>query len=128
MRSSATTTPKGRQKLSAPDDITSLPGHIFVGFQNGVGPQGEASPTGDLDSTIVEFDLHGHRVTQWDVTGKCDGLTADPATGQVIATVNEDAHSSLYLIDPAGGGDALPLQRAAALPTAAPTRSRSTAA
>ena len=40
---------------------------------------------------------------QWDVTGKCDGLTADPALGRVIATVNEDAHSSVYLIDPAGG-------------------------
>ena len=40
-------------------------------------------------------------VGQWDVVGKCDGLTADTATGQVIATVNEDAHSSIYLLDPA---------------------------
>ena len=35
---------------------------------------------------------------QWDVTGKIDGLGADPATGQVIATVNEDSKSSLYAV------------------------------
>jgi hypothetical protein len=39
-------------------------------------------------------------VSQWDIVGKCDGLTADPQTGKVIATVNEDANSSLYLIQP----------------------------
>ena len=96
------TTPKGREAISQPDDITSLGGDIFVAFQNGVGPQGQASPTGNLDSTVVEFDARGHAVEQWDLVGKCDGLTADPQTGKVIATVNEDAHSSLYLIEPGG--------------------------
>ena len=95
--------PKGREAISQPDDITSLGGHIFVGFQNGVGPQGQASPTGNSDSTVVEFDLSGHAVAQWDITGKCDGLTADPQLGRVIATVDEDANSSLYLIDPSAG-------------------------
>ena len=51
-------------------------------------------------------------IRQWDIRGKCDGLTADPATGQVIATVNEDANSSLYSIDPwTGQVDALPVQQ-----------------
>jgi hypothetical protein len=95
--------PKGREAVSNPDDITFLDGHIFVGFQNGVGPQGQASPTGNKNSTVVEFSLRGRAVDQWDVVGKCDGLTADPLTGQVIATVNEDANSSVYLIDPAAG-------------------------
>jgi hypothetical protein len=93
-------TAKGTQPLSKPDDITSLGGHIFVAFQNGVGPQGQPSPTGNTDSTVVEFDLQGHDVAQWELTGKCDGLTADPAIDRVIATVNEDANSSMYLIDP----------------------------
>ncbi len=31
------------------------------------------------------------------------GVTADPSTGRLIATVNEDARSSIYLIDPATG-------------------------
>ncbi len=32
--------------------------------------------------------------------GKCDGLTANTSAGLVVATVNEDAHSSLYTIAP----------------------------
>jgi hypothetical protein len=71
-----------------------------VGFQNGVGPQGQASTDGNLDSTVVELSLTGHVVGQWDVTGKTDGVTADPALGGVIATVNEDANSALYTIRP----------------------------
>ncbi|MGI8711860.1 MAG: hypothetical protein ACR2NR_01505 [Solirubrobacteraceae bacterium] len=109
--------PKGQEPISQPDDITSLGGHIFVTFQDGVGPQGEASPTGNRDSTIVEFNLHGHVVDRWDVVGKCDGLTADPATGRIIATVNEDAHSSLYLIDPAIGSHPVHYRYATALPS-----------
>jgi hypothetical protein len=91
------------EALSSPDDITFLGGHIFVAFQDGVGPQGQASSDGDLDSTIVEFTLAGHEVRQWDVKGKVDGLTADPLTWQVIATANEDANSSLYTIAYFGG-------------------------
>ena len=79
-----------------------LGGHIFVGFQNGVGSMGEASPLGK-DSTIVEFDLQGHKIAQWDVVGKNDGLGADPATNRLIATVNEDGNSSVYVIDPTAG-------------------------
>ena len=41
------------------------------------------------DSTIVEFAPNGTVIHQWDIRGKCDGLTADPYTGRVIATVNE---------------------------------------
>jgi hypothetical protein len=95
-------TAKGKVAISQPDDITYLDGHIFVGFQNGVGPQGQASTTGNKDSTVVEFNLKGDAVDQWDVVGKCDGVTADPLNGEVIATVDEDANSSVYLIDPGG--------------------------
>jgi hypothetical protein len=88
-----------RESLTQPDDITMIGGNLFTGFQNGVGPQGQASTYGNRDSTIVEFRPNGTVVRQWDIRGKCDGLTADPYTGQVIATVNEDANSSLYSID-----------------------------
>ena len=97
-----TTSTGAREAVSLPDDITALGGDIYVGFQNGVGPQGQASTTGNLNSTVVEFDSSGNEVGQWDIAGKCDGLTADPETGEVIATVNEDANSSLYLITPGG--------------------------
>jgi len=86
--------------LSNPDDITRLGDNLFVGFQNGVGPQGQPSTDGNLDSTVVELSLTGHVIGQWDVVGKTDGVTADPALGGVIATVNEDANSALYTIRP----------------------------
>ena len=76
----------------------TLGGNLYVGFQNGVGSQGEVAPSGNLDSTLVEFTTAGSVVKQWDVTGKIDGMGADAATGQVIATVNEDSKSSLYVL------------------------------
>jgi hypothetical protein len=110
-----TTSTGARESVSLPDDITALGGDIYVGFQNGVGPQGQASTTGNLNSTVVEFDSSGNEVGQWDIAGKCDGLTADPNTGQVIATVNEDANSSLYLITP--GASAVHYHYSEALPS-----------
>jgi hypothetical protein len=86
--------------LSKPDDLTRLGNELFVAFQNGVGPQGEPAPDGNAASTIVEFSPGGRVLGQWDVIGKTDGLTADPNSRTVIATVNEDANSSLYVIDP----------------------------
>ncbi len=86
--------------LTLPDDITAAGPYLFTAFQNGVGPQGQPATDGNRDSTVVEFTRSGRPVRQWDVRGKCDGLTADPVSHQVIATVNEDAHSSVYTIDP----------------------------
>jgi len=91
------------EPLTKPDDITQLGRDVFVGFQNGVGPQGEPAVSGNLDSTVVELTTSGHAVAQWDIEGKADGLTADPATHTIIATANEDANSSLYTITPGGG-------------------------
>jgi hypothetical protein len=86
------------EHLTQPDDIVTLGGKLYVGFQNGVGSQGEASGSGNLDSTLVEFTPAGSVVKQWDVTGKIDGMGADSAAGQVIVTVNEDSKSSLYTV------------------------------
>ncbi len=86
------------ESLSQPDDIVSLGGNLYVGFQNGVGPQGEVALSGNLDSTLAEFTTTGSLVKQWDVRGKIDGMGADPASGRVFATVNEDSNSSLYTV------------------------------
>jgi hypothetical protein len=91
------------EPLTKPDDITRMDGYLFTAFQNGVGPEGEASTDGNRNSTVVEFTLSGKVVKQWDIRGKCDGLTADPRTGLLVATVNEDANSSLYTIRPQTG-------------------------
>ncbi len=88
------------EPLTKPDDLTVLGHHLFVAFQNGVGPQGEPSTDGNTDSTVVEFTAGGKVIHQWNLHGKCDGITADPQRGELIATVNEDANSSLYVIRP----------------------------
>jgi hypothetical protein len=88
------------EPLTQPDDITALGDNLFAGFQNGVGSQGQASKSGNSDSTVVEFTPHGRVLHQWDVRGKVDGLGSDPLTGQAIATVDEDGNSSLYTIAP----------------------------
>jgi len=86
--------------LSKPDDITRLGNDLFVSFQNGVGAKGEPAPRGGRTSIVQEFTLAGAPVARWTLTGKCDGLSADPANNRLIATVNEDANSSLYTISP----------------------------
>jgi len=98
-------TPQVPTTRSAPltniDDLTQLGSDFFVVFQNGVGPNGEVSATGNADSTVVEFTASGHVLGQWDVAGRTDGLVADPQRGGVIVTVNEDSNSSLFVIEPA---------------------------
>ena len=86
------------ERLSQPDDIAAAGGHLYVGFQNGVGSQGEPSGSGNLDGTLIEITPAGHLVKQWDVTGKIDGMGSDPATGRVFLSVNEDSKSSLYVL------------------------------
>lgn len=91
------------EPLTKPDDLTHLHGELLVAFQNGVGAQGEPSGSGNTASTVVAFSKEGKVLGQWDVIGKVDGMTADPRSGRVIATANEDGNSSLYVIDPAAG-------------------------
>jgi hypothetical protein len=98
-RPNGTGAPK-TESLSQPDDIVQLGGDLYVGFQNGVGSQGETATSGNTDSTLAEFTPAGKKISQWDVKGKIDGLGADTGTKQVIATVNEDSNSSLYTVSP----------------------------
>jgi hypothetical protein len=88
------------EPLTQPDDITHMGSDLFSAFQNGLGPQGQVGPGNDPDSTVVEYTATGRVIHQWDVKGHCDGLTADPAQHLVIATVNEDANSSIFTITP----------------------------
>jgi hypothetical protein len=86
--------------LSQPDDLTMMNGQLFVVFQNGVGPQGQQSSSGGLDSTVVEVSRTGTVEGRWQLLGHADGLTADRKSHELIATVNEDLNSSLFTIDP----------------------------
>lgn len=85
---------------TSPDDITRLGNSIYVTFQNGVGPLGEASASGVTASTIQQYSLQGVPGRSWSVTGKVDGLTADPAKHRLLLTANEDGNSSFLTLDP----------------------------
>lgn len=91
------------EPLTGPDDLTHLGAELFVAFQNGIHAQGQPSSDANTYSTVVAFNAQGRVLGQWDLKGHVDGLSADPGTERVIATVNEDANSSLYVIDPAVG-------------------------
>jgi len=93
-------TTSATEPLTNPDDIAAMGHLLFVSFQNGVGAQGEPSSDGNTSSTVVEFTADGTVLGQWDLLGKCDGLTAYPQRDEVIATVNEDNNSSIYTISP----------------------------
>jgi hypothetical protein len=97
---------------TGPDDLTSLavPGVdgglpvLWTDFQNGVNPDGTPGTGGATNSTVAGFDAStGTLVKSFSVPGHVDGLTADPFLHQLIATTNEDANSSLFLIDPVAG-------------------------
>ena len=78
---------------------------IWTAYQNGINPDGTpGTPGGPTQSTVAAYDPStGALVRSIQVTGKVDGLTADPQMGVVIATVNEDDHSAFNLIYPAIG-------------------------
>ena len=79
---------------------------MFVGYQNGVGPNGEPSPTGNKKSTVVEYTLQGKVVGSWSLVGKVDGLGADPERHRVIATRTRTATAASTTIKPLGDGKA----------------------
>jgi len=88
-----------------PDDITQLGNLLYVTYQNNAGADG--SPSGST-STIVAFNQRtGAVAATYILPGRCDGLTADPEHHRLLASVNEDLNSSLFIIHP---GNPVPKQ------------------
>lgn len=86
--------------LIQPDDLTLMHGHLFVSYQNNIQGDGTFNKGGKNWSAVVEYSTSGKMLGQWHIVGHCDGLQADPAHNRLIATVNEDNNSSLYIIRP----------------------------
>ena len=82
-----------------PDSVTTDgSGDTFIEYGNGADSTGKLPNGGS--STIVEYDRIGRIEHSYAIPGEADGLKYDPATGKVWALHNQDANSSLYLIDP----------------------------
>lgn len=107
----ATLVTSGPAGTKGPDDLAWLPlakgsaPLLWTAYQNGIGTTGAPGSTGGpYQSTITGFDLTNGSVQRTiNVTGKVDGLGADSQAGRLLATVNEDGNSSLYVIDPSTG-------------------------
>jgi hypothetical protein len=81
---------------SLPDSIAVMRGHIFVGYGNGVAPNGSDGKS----STIVDYSLDGKIQYTYTVKGHNDGLRVDPRTRKLWAMQNQDANPNLVVIDP----------------------------
>ena len=84
---------------SAPDSITFSRYNVFVGYGNGGAPDG----SGGAMSTIVKYTMDGTVVKTFTVVGHNDGLKFNNETGELWALQNEDANSTLIVIDPKSG-------------------------
>lgn len=84
---------------SAPDSVTFSSTRVFVGYGNGGAPDG----SGGAMSTLVKYDMSGTVLKTFTVIGHNDGLRFNNQTGELWALQNEDANSTLIIIDPASG-------------------------
>lgn len=90
---------RGTVAWTNPDAIVVAGDHVFIDYQNQSAKDGSnANP-----STIVEYNSEGDVERNFSIPGHSDGLRVDPATGDLWATVNEDAKPSLFVIDPSTG-------------------------
>ncbi len=86
---------------TAPDSLTIANGSLWAVWGNGA--SSTAYPGTNGSSTIVQYSRTGAIENSYTIGGHVDGLKYDPATGDIWALQNEDANSTLTLIDPATG-------------------------
>src|ERR1022692_1428674 len=84
---------------SAPDSIALLDGHIFIGYGNGIAPDGSDGKS----STIVEYKMNGDVVRTYSVVGHNDGLRVNPRTKKLWVLQNEAGNPNLVIINPTNG-------------------------
>jgi len=83
--------------VTSPDSVTTGGGSVWVEYSNGASGRGNDG----LSSTIVRYGLDGSVQHTFSLSGNVDGLKYDPATNEVYATHNQDANSSLSIINAA---------------------------
>jgi len=98
----------GQNGATQPDSITIGKDALWAEYGNGASSTGAAG-----SSTIVEYSLGGQIENTYTIAGSADGLRIDPNTGIVFALQNQDANSTVSLIDPNAGTVSGPLSYAA---------------
>jgi len=88
----------GAVGASQPDSVTFGNNSLWVEYGNGASSTG-----GSGSSTIVQYGLNGSVLHTYSIAGSVDGLKFNPNTGQVWALQNQDANSTLTIINPTTG-------------------------
>ena len=79
-----------------PDSVTIGNGSVWIEYGNGADSTGAGG-----SSTIVQYNVATGAIQhQYTISGLVDGLKIDPTTGLVWALQNNDANSTLTLINP----------------------------
>jgi len=86
----------GAVGATSPDSVTFGGNSLWVEYGNGASSTG-----GSGSSTIVQYNLAGSVLHTYSIPGSVDGLKYNPNTGQVWALQNQDANSTLTIINPA---------------------------
>jgi hypothetical protein len=82
--------------LKNPDSVAVDGNRVFIDYQNVTSKTG-----GDGKfSTVLEYNMGGHELHRWNVSGHSDGMRIDPATHLIWTTSNEDGNPTFALIDP----------------------------
>ena len=90
-------------KYTEPDSIAVADGHVFIGYGDGILPDGSDGKT----SNILEYTKDGQMVHVYTVVGHNDGLKAVRGTHLLVAIQNEDANPNIVVIDIASGTQTL---------------------
>lgn len=88
----------GAVNANSPDSVTVGNNSVWVEYGNGASSTG-----GSGSSTIVQYGLNGSVQHTYSIAGSVDGLKYNPNTGQVWALQNQDANSTLTIINPTTG-------------------------
>ena len=83
---------------SGPDSVTVAAGSVWVAYDGNALSSDGSQPAGF--STVARYSLSGALQKTYQVSGDVDGLKYNPASGLLWATQNQDANSSVMLINP----------------------------
>ncbi len=89
-------------EVTAPDDLAISADNtdLWVAYGNGHAPDGSDG----LSSNVIEYDIaSGNLLKNVSILGHTDGLKINPTTNEVWTTQNEDANSTLTIINPKTG-------------------------
>lgn len=82
---------------SGPDSVTVAAGSVWVSYDGNALSSDGSQPEGF--STVARYSLTGALQNTYQIAGDVDGLKYDPTAGLIWATRNQDANSSITLIN-----------------------------